>query len=180
MTFRRVAPAAGLVLLLVVPIYAQSDQTGPVGIPAGTKVETIRFSDEGQTEAHLKPAEQVAFLFTYAIWNAERKCSDTRSGIGRLCTLRELVAGVNLKNGNSAGLSIDPVRDTNYRYTVLNIGTHCIITAVPTGAGLGAFAIVGTGGTFSTADYYLNPTGGDLGSAQKLSEVGFSGRGFQR
>lgn len=180
MTLRSMTLAGFLVMMIVLPIAGQTNQGGAVGVPAGTKVGTIRFSDEGQTEAHLKPAEQVALLFTYAIWQAERSCSDNRNGIGRLCSLKELVAGVDLKNGSSAGLSVDPTGDTNYRYSVTNIGNHCVVTALPSAAGLGAFAIVGTGGTFSSADYYLNPEGGDLAGARKLSEVGYSGRGFQR
>lgn len=180
MAFKRVALVAGLVLMAVFPVAGQTNGNGAVAVPAGTKVDTIRFSDEAQTEAHLSPAEQVAFLFVYGIWQAEEQCSSGRSGIGRFCSLPELVAGVTLKSGNSAGLTTDPSRDSNYRYSITNIGNYCIITALPARPNLGAFAVVGTGGNFASADYYLNPAGTDLSRAQKLSELGYSGRGFRR
>jgi hypothetical protein len=38
-------------------------------------------------------------------------------GVGHMCTLRELIAGVKTPGGLVIGLSVNPVKDTNYIFT---------------------------------------------------------------
>ena len=79
---------AGLILTL--SPFAQAQ---PVSIPAGTTVGPLKYAED-QPALELKPAEQVAFLYVYGLWFMEQDCLDKDSGVGRLCTLRELITGV--------------------------------------------------------------------------------------
>ena len=168
-------------LLLACPVlgHAQDNGSSPVSVPDGTTVSTIKFGGENPTSADLKPAEQVAYLFVEAFWGLERNCVDKDSGMGRLCSLAELVKGVQAKSGRTLGLAEDPARDTNYRYDVTIIGDDCIIRAFPRGKGLGAFAMVGSPKGFG-GNMYFNPTGPDMIRATKVTERGYEGKGFRR
>ena len=92
---------------------------------------------EDQPALELKPAEQVAFLYVYGLWFMEQDCLDKDSGVGRLCTLRELITGVKTPDGQVIGLSVNPVKDTNYNYEIMIIGDSCVIKAVPARQGPG-------------------------------------------
>jgi len=74
MTTRHSRVIAILGLLLTYPILrGDCSGRGPPGItvPAGTKLNTLKYSDTSGTAVQLKPAEQVAFLFVYGIQNLE-------------------------------------------------------------------------------------------------------------
>jgi hypothetical protein len=115
----------------------------------------------------------------YAIWKLEGDLVDKDSGLGRMCTLAELGNGVKTPGGHVKGLTVDPARDRNYRYDVAIIGDTCIIRAVPNDRTLAGFAIIGTPGRFSH-NFYINPKGPDMTHALKITEMGYSGRGFTR
>ena len=167
-----------LVSLIVSLSFAEETRKSPVSVPSGTTVSPVKFSDE-EPAVVLKPEEEVAFLYVYGIWNLESQCLDADMGIGRLATLRELITGVKTAGGETFGLSVNPVKDTNYNYDVMLIGTTCVIRASPRVKGLGAFALVGSPKRI-LGDFYYNPDGGDLTKAIKLSEMGYSGSGFVR
>ena len=168
-------------LLLAYPVlgHAQDNGSSPVSVPEGTTVNAIKYGGENPTSADLKPAEQVAYLFVEAFWGLERNCVDKDSGVGRLCSLAELVKGVQAKSGRTLGLTEDPARETNYRYDVTIIGDDIIIRAFPRGQGLGAFAMVGSPKGFG-GNMYFNPTGPDMIRATKVTERGYEGSGFRR
>ncbi len=121
----------------------------------------------------------MAFLFLYGIWNIESRCLEADTGIGRLATLGELVKGVKTPGGEVLGLSINPVKDTNYSYDLMIIGNDVVIRANPRAPGLGGFALVGSPKRI-LGNFYYNPKGGDLAKAIKLSEMGYGGDGFVR
>ena len=181
MTTRHSRVIAILGLLLTYPILRGTAQAAPPGItvPAGTKLNTLIYSDTSGTAVQLKPAEQVAFLFVYGIQNLESNCLSTFfGGPGRLCSLDELVKGVRGKSG-TIGLNTDPAQDSNYRYNVEIIGMACVITGLPQREGLGAFAYIGSPSGMH-GDFYYNPDGADMTKAKMLGELGYSGKGFTR
>lgn len=167
---------AGLLLALAPLAWAQA-KSG-VSVPAGTKIMPLKY-DEEQPAIELKPEEQVAFLYVYGIWSLEQDCLDADMGIGRLSTLGELINGVKTPDGRVLGLSVSPVKDTNYRYEIMIIGQDCVIQAVPRVKGLGGFAMLGSPrrmiGTF-----YYSAAGTDMTKAVKITEMGYEGDGFRR
>lgn len=167
-----------VIVLLASPllVYAQAGKKAPVTVPQGTQI-TLKYGDD-DTVAALKPAEQVAFLFVYGIWGLQGDCYDKDNGIGRLCTLPELVKGVT-KDGRTIGLKVDPAADANYTYDVTIVGGDCMIRAIPRTPGLGSFGMAGTPRRFS-GNLYYNPKGADLSQAQKATEYGYNGDGFKR
>jgi hypothetical protein len=169
-----------LILLFALPsiIQAQGAKPSPISVPAGIKNLTVKYG-ENETLAQLKPAEQVAFLFLSAIWGLEESCLDKDMGIGRLCTLPELAKGVKTNGGEILGLEVDPSLDSNYTYDAILIGKDCVLRAIPRGPGLGAFARVGSPRR-SSGNFYYNPKGSTLVSAEKLTEYGYEGHGFSR
>jgi hypothetical protein len=165
---------AGLLVSQVLSAQAKS----AVVVPQGTTVSPMKFSDE-QPAINLEPAEQVAFLFVNGIWGLEGRSLEKESGLERLCTLRELISGVKMPGGEILGLSVNPVKDTNYNYDVLIIGEDCLIRALPRVKGLGSFAMLGSPRrVFGT--FYYNPDGPDLTKAVKVTEMGYGGDGFVR
>ena len=134
---------------------------------------------EDQPALELKPAEQVAFLYVYGLWFMEQDCLDKDSGVGRLCTLRELITGVKTPYDQVIGLSVNPVKDTNYNYEIMIIGDSCLIRAVPRVKGLAGFATLGSPRR-SSGSFYYSPDGADMTRAVKLIEMGFDGEGFRR
>jgi hypothetical protein len=132
---------------------------------------------EDQPPLELKAEEQVAFLYVYGLWFIEQDCLDSNNGLGRLCTLGELIRGVQLPDGRVLGLSVSPVKDTNYNYEILIIGADCVIQAVPRVKGLGGFAAIGTPSRLPA--FYYTPNG-DRAKAVKLIEMGYGGDGFRR
>ncbi len=168
-----------LVLLFTSFLHGQADARSGIGIPPGTSVDTLKYGDVSGPVVKLKPEEQVAFLFVSAITDLEGKCLNKFfGGPGRLCSLADLVKGVRT-NGGILGLSQDPIRDSNYHYSVTIVGQDCLILAVPRRAGLGGFAYVGSPGGMN-GDTYFNPGGADMSQAKKLGEMGYSGQGFRR
>ncbi len=165
-----------LCLMLLLPVMAQAAPS-TVSVPEGTKVGNVKYGDE-ETVATLKPEEQVAFLFVYAMWGLEGDCLDKDMGIGRLVTLGELIKGVKAPTGYDLGLSINPVKDTNYSYDIIIVGKDCLIRAIPRVKGIGALAIIGP--ISRTGNFYYNPNGPDLTKAVKLTEYGYEGKGFRR
>ena len=158
---------------------AASGQTTGVTLPSGTKVATLK--DSGGKVVNLKPAEQVAFVFVYGMKDLESTCGSTFfGGPGRPCTMSELVNGLKTKNGQTIGLSKNPANDKNYQYTLTIIGKHCIVTAIPKVAGLGAFAWIGSAGGMGGDALYYTPGGADLSNATTFSEMGYEGDGFKR
>lgn len=165
---------AGLLVCQV--LSAQAKAT--VAVPQGTRVSPMKFSDE-QPAVDLEPAEQVAFLFVNGIWSLEGRLLDNDTGLGRLCTLRELISGVKMDGGEVVGLSVNPVKDTNYNYDLVIIGEDCIIRAVPRVKGIGGFAMLGSPRR-AIGTFYFNPDGADLTKAVKVTEMGYGGDGFVR
>jgi hypothetical protein len=157
---------------------AQAQTNLPVLVPDGTTVFPPRY-DEDQPALELKPAEQVAFLYVYGLWFMEQDCLDKDLGVGRLCTLRELITGVKSQSGQVIGLSVNPVKDTNYNYEIMIIGDSCVIRAIPRVKGLGGFATLGSP-RLSLGSFYFSPDGADMTRAVKLIEMGFDGNGFRR
>lgn len=180
MTVRRLNMLCALCLLFMLPKLCGAQNGGglPVAIPDGTKVSAIKYGDD-ETPVTLKPAEQVAFLFVNGLWGLQEECLDKDSGLARLCSLVELLRGPKTKDGRTISLSVNPVKDTNYRYEVMTIGDYCVIRALPRVRDIGGFAMVGSprgfGGTM-----YFDPKGGDLANAKKVTEMGYQGNGFRR
>jgi hypothetical protein len=166
-----------LCLMLVLPAMAQAAPS-TVTVPEGTKVSDVKYGNNDSV-ATLKPAEQVAFLFIHAIWGLEQECLDKDSGIGRLATLGELVKGVKDASGNVIGLSVSPVKDTNYNYDLIIVGSDCLIRAISRNKDLGSLAQVGSP-TRMVGNFYYNPNGPDITKAEKLTEYGYQGKGFKR
>jgi hypothetical protein len=170
-----------LASLLFVPVLAGAQGAAklPVPIPDGTEVSPMKYGEQ-ETAADLKPAEQVAFLFVNAIWGSEEKSLDKDGGLGRLCTLGELIKGMKTPGGETIGLSVNPSRDTNYRYEIQIIGSYCVIKAIPRVKGFGAFAMVGSPKGFGGNGFYYDPQGPELVHAEKVTEFGYAGKGFRR
>jgi hypothetical protein len=164
-------------LLLALAPFAQAQNRSPVTVPAGTTVMPPRYAED-QPALDLKPEEQVAFLYVYGLWFLEQDCLDKDSGVGRLCTLGELINGVKTPDGRILGLSVSPVKDINYRYEIMIIGTDCVVQAVPRVKGLGGFATLGSPRR-STGDFFYIPNG-DMPHGVKLIEMGYEGDGFRR
>jgi hypothetical protein len=177
---RRLVPAfLGLLLVFVLCGLAQGGQASGITVPPGTKLATLKYSDGGVV--NLKPAEQVAFLFVYGMKDLESTCGSTFfGGPGRPCSMSELVDGLKTKNGQTIGLNQNPAQDLKYSYTLTIIGKHCVITAIPKGPGLGAFAWVGAPSGMGNGGFYYNPDGADLTKAKDFGEMGYAGNGFKR
>ncbi len=167
---------AVLCLMLVLPAMAQAAPS-PVSVPDGTKFEELKYGDEEVLT--LQPGEQVAFLFVYGIWGLEQDCINADSGPGRLCTLAELVKGVKAPGGGTLGLTMNPVKDINYHYDVIIIGTDLVIRAIPRVRDLGAFAMIGSGKRLS-GNLWYSPKSADLSKAVQLTQYGYGGNGFRR
>ncbi len=165
-------------LLLALPVLAHAQAKSPVSLPDGTTVSPLKYAED-QPALELKPGEQVAFVYVYGLWFMEQDCLDKDSGVGRLCTLRELITGVKTPDGRVIGLSVNPVKDTNYRYEIMIIGEDCVIQAIPRVKGLGGFATLGSPRRLPGSFYYSDG-GADMTGAVKLIEMGFSGDGFRR
>ena len=168
---------ASLCLMLVLPAMAQA---GPstVSVPDGTKIAELKYGDQ-ESVLTLQPGEQVAFLFVYGIWGLEQDCISADTGLGRPCTLAELVKGVKSPGGGTLGLTVNPVKDTNYFYDVIVIGSDMVIRAIPRVRDLGAFAMMGSGKRFS-GNLWYSPKSADLTKAVQLTEYGYEGNGFKR
>jgi hypothetical protein len=164
-------------LLLGLSSVAQAQNKSLVSVPAGTTVMPPKYAED-QPALDLKSEEQVAFLYVYGLWFLEQECLDESSGAGRLCTLGELISGVKTPDGRVLGLSVTPVKDTNYRYEIMIIGSDCVIQAVPRVKGLGGFATLGSPRRSSGNFYYS--TSADMTRAVKLIEMGYEGKGFVR
>lgn len=67
--------------------------------------------------------------------------------------LRELITGVKTTYGQVIGLSVNPVKDTNYNYEIMIIGDSCLIRASPRVKGLCGFATLGTPSRLSPLDH---------------------------
>jgi hypothetical protein len=165
-------------LLMTMCPFAQAQANLPVPVPAGTTVGPLKYAED-KPPLELKPAEQVAFLYVYGLWFMEGDCLDKDLGVGRLCTLRELIAGVKTPDGQFIGLSVNPVKDTNYNYEIMIIGDSCVIRAIPRVKGLVGFATLGSP-RLSSGNFYYSPDGADMTRAVKLIEMGFDGNGFRR
>ena len=165
-------------LFLTLSPFVQAQDKLPVPVPAGTTVSPLKYAED-QPALELKPAEQVAFLYVYGLWFMEQDCLDKDSGLGRLCTLRELITGVKTPSGQVIGLSVNPVKDTNYNYEIMIIGDSCVIRAIPRVKGLCGFATLGSP-RLSVGSFYYSPDGADMTRAVKLIEMGFGGNGFRR
>jgi hypothetical protein len=168
---------ASLCLILVLPAMAQAAPS-PVSVPDGAKVSELKYGDQ-DTVLTLQPGEQVAFLFVYGIWGLEQDCISADLGPGRLCTLAELVKGVKAPGGGTLGLTVNPVKDTNYFYDVILIGSDLVIRAIPRVRELGAFAMTGSGKRFS-GNFWYSAKSADLTKAVQLTQYGYEGNGFRR
>ncbi len=164
-------------LLLGLASLAQAQNKSPVSVPAGTTIMPPKYAED-QPPLDLKPEEQVAFLYVYGLWFLEQASLDKDSGLGRLCTLGELIRGVQTPDGRVLGLSVTPVKDTNYRYEIMIIGGDCVIQAVPRLKGFGGFAMLGSPSR-SLGSYWYSPSA-DMTQAVKLIEMGYEGNGFVR
>jgi hypothetical protein len=171
------AAVAIAVLISSVSSPAQRASGPGIAYPADTTISTIK--DTAGQVVTLNAEEKVAFLFVNAIEGAEGDCLNTFfGGPGRLCTMEDLVKGVRTKSG-VIGLSTDPARDPNYSYKLsIIVGQTLLITALPRHPGIGAFALVGTGGEMG--HIYFNPNGGALTTVETLTDFGIGGNGFKR
>jgi hypothetical protein len=131
-------------------------------VPADTKVMPPKYAED-QPALDLKPEEQVAFLHVYGLWFMEQASLDSSSGLGRLCTLGELIKGMPTPDGRVLGLTVTPVKDT---------------TAIPRVKGLGGFAVLGSPRRSLGSFYYS--TSADMTQAVQLTEMGYEGNGFVR
>ena len=165
-----------LCLMLASPAMAQAAPS-PVSVPDGTKLAELRYGDQ-EAVLTLQPGEQVAFLFVQGIWGLEQDCISAGVGLGRLCTLAELVKGAKAPGG-TLGLSVNPVKDVNYFYDVIIIGSDLVIRAIPRVRDLGAFAMTGSGRR-STGNLWYSPKSADLTKAVQLTQYGYEGSGFRR
>jgi len=165
-------------LLLALAPFAHAQNKSAVSVPAGTKVMPLRYAED-QPAIDLKPEEQVAFLYVYGLWFLEQECLDADMGVGRLCTLGELINGVKTPDGRVLGLSVTPVKDTNYRYEIMIIGEDCVIQAVPRVKGLGGLAVLGSPRR-SAGSFYYSSFGTDMTRAVRIIEMGYEGDGFRR
>ena len=165
-----------LCLILVVPALAQAAPS-TVSVPDGTRLAELKYGDQ-EAVLTLQPGEQVAFLFVYAIWGLEQDCISADSGTGRLCTLGELIKGVKTPGG-TLGLSVNPVKDSNYSYDVILIGSDLLIRAFPRVRDLAAFAMMGSGRKFS-GNLWYSPKSADLTKAVQITQFGYEGNGFRR
>ncbi len=169
---------AAALAVQALPVHAQAALKLTVTVPDGTSVQPIKYGED-DSAVTLVPAEQVAFLFVYGIWNLENRLLDkSMGGIGRLATLRELVKGVTTE-GDIQGLSADPAKDINYGYDVMIIGRDCVIRAIPRKPGLSALAMVGSPERMMGTFYY-SPGSSDFAKGQKVTEMGYGGNGFVR
>lgn len=165
-------------LVLTLAPFAQAQTALPVPVPDGTTVMPLKYAED-KPALELKPAEQVAFLYVYSLWWMEGDCLDKDTGVGRLCTLRELIAGVKTANGEVIGLSVNPVKDTNYNYEIMIFGDSCVIRASPRVKGLAGFVTLGSPRR-SSGSFYYSPDGADMTRAVQLIEMGFDGKGFRK
>ncbi|HTO20889.1 MAG TPA: hypothetical protein VMQ10_00285 [Spirochaetia bacterium] len=169
--------AAGVIALAIqaFPLQAQAlKQT--VVVPDGTTVPPVKTGDD-QPAVTLEPAEQVAFLFVYGIWNLENRLLDKdMGGTGKLASLRELVKGVKTEGGVQ-GLAVDPAKDINYGYDLVLVGRDVLIRAIPRKPGLSAFAMVGSPERMMGNFYYVAASA-DFARGVRLTEMGYSGSGF--
>jgi hypothetical protein len=163
-----------LVMALPLAAFAAPSQ---VTVPDDTKISTLKIDDD--TQVTLKPAEQVAFLFVYAMWGLENECNDKDMGIGRPVSIDELVKGVKGEAGQVIGLSLSPRKDTNYNYDIIIVGKDVIVRAISRVKDLGSFAYAGTAGRMS-GNFWFNPNGPDITKAVKFTEYGYEGHGFRR
>lgn len=92
-----------VVIFLGLATFAQAQNKSPVTVPEGTKVMPPKYAEDQPLD--LKAEEQVAFLYVYGMWFLEQDCLDSFSGLGRLCTLGELIRGVQLPDGRVLGRS---------------------------------------------------------------------------
>lgn len=164
-------------LLFAQPLFAQNLKL-PLPVPDGTKVSPIKFGDS-ETPVELKPQEQVALLFVSAIWSLEERALENDS-VKRLVPLGELIKGIKTPVGEVIGLTVTPVKDTNYTYDLMIIGQDILIRAIPRVKGLGGFARIGPVKGFGGVNFWYNPDGADMTKAMKITEMGFSGNGFSR
>jgi hypothetical protein len=168
---------AGFCLMVVLPALALAAPS-PVSVPNGTKLGELKYG-EPEMVLTLQPEEQVAFLFLSAIWGLEQDCVSPDSGPGRLVTLGELIKGIKTPSGVTMSLSVNPVKDTNYSYDVILIGTDLLVRALPRVKGLGAFAMLGSGKKF-TGNFWYSSKSADLTKAVQLTQYGYEGNGFRR
>ena len=143
-------------LLLGLGTLALAQNKSLVSVPAGTKIMPPKYAEDQPPQASL----------------------EKDSGLGRLCTLGELIRGVQTPDGRVLGLSVTPVKDTNYRYEIMIIGNDCVIQAVPRLKGFGGFAMLGSPSRSLGSFYYSSSA--DMTQAVKLIEMGYEGNGFVR
>jgi len=163
--------------LLLAPALAYA-APAPVLVPDGTKVSELKWGDD-EAVLTLQPAEQVAFLFVYGIWGLEQDCISKDMGVGRPCTRDELARGVKTPGGGTLGLSVNPVKDYNYTYDVIIVGSDLVIRAIPRVKDLGAFAMTGSARR-SIGNFWYSPGSADLSKAVQLTQYGYEGNGFRR
>ncbi len=165
----------GLAVLGAIVSACLAAQAPGVRMPYGTKLDPLQI---GQRRLALHGPAAVAFLFVANLADEEGQCADKFfGGPGRLCTLRELVAGIKA-GGGVIGLNRNPAEDRNYQYKLTLIGQDCLIVATPRHAGLPAFAFIGN--PKFNGDFYYSAAGQDLRHAEKINGEGYSGPGFKR
>jgi hypothetical protein len=169
-----------VVVLLALPVlgHAQASGKSPTAVPDGTTVSPLKYG-ELETEITLKPEEQVAFLLVNDIWRLESECLDKDMGIGRMCSINELMNGVKTGGGTTIGLTVNPGRSANYRVDLILMGDFCMVRALPNKPNLGAFGVAGSVKR-AMGELYYNPNGADLAKAERVTEMGYSGDGFKR
>lgn len=163
------AGASAPVALSGSPLPQSASSSGAI-----TSKAQVMVKDEQDVEIHLKPEEKIAFMFMEAISSMEDDCD---RHLNRRCPLAELVAGPKSPSWNIGRLKYDPVRDTNYKYTVTISGNRWVASASPQRAGLGGFFYNLDHGFI--VDTYYNPNGPATVKDKKLGETSIGGELFQ-
>jgi hypothetical protein len=163
------AGASAAVISTATPNQKSAASSGAI-----TTTATVLIKDEKGVEIHLKPEEKIAVMFMEAISFMEDDC---RRHLSSYCSLAELAAGPKSPGWNIGRLKYDPVRDTNYKYTVTITAHGWNASASPQRPGIGGF--------FDNLDHgfivdrYYNQNGTASASDKKLGETSISGELFQ-
>jgi hypothetical protein len=142
-----------------------------IRLPEGT---TASAQYQDGTAATFSEREQVALVFVEDIRSLE--ADPCARFLHKLCSLEELLHGVQGKAGRTIGFKRSPLEDTAYRYAVTISGDRYQVEAVPRRAGLGGFLVLGNQRGFT--DLYYNPQGAATSNDKKLPGHGFNGDDF--
>ncbi|MGH9408206.1 MAG: hypothetical protein ACRD1V_01980 [Vicinamibacterales bacterium] len=167
-----------LTVVFAIPAAAQHDGpdskypaivSGPITAHAAVEIR-----DEDDKPIALKPEEKIAVMFLEAISDLEDDCSHH---LHRVCSMADLVKGVQNPGWNIGHLTHDPATDPNYTYTVTANGTGWEATALPNHPGLGAFFY---NCRLISLKRYYNPSGPATAHSIPFANVSIRGERFKK